>query len=89
MKGIKVQVSGRLNGAEIARSEWKRDGRVPLHTLRAKLIIRINVLIRFMVLLELKCGYSLVNKIIGKNSQSGGKKMFKTYKVQKKCNVDV
>jgi ribosomal protein S3 len=59
MKGIKVQVSGRLNGAEIARSEWKRDGRVPLHTLRAKLIIRINVLIRFMVLLELKCGYSL------------------------------
>jgi hypothetical protein len=74
MKGIKVQVSGRLNGAEIARSEWKRDGRVPLHTLRAKLIIRINVLIRFMVLLELKCGYSLVNKIIGKNSQSGGKK---------------
>jgi hypothetical protein len=57
---------------QIARSEWKRD-RVPLHTLRAKLIIRINVLIRFMVLLELKCGYSLVNKIIGKNSQSGGK----------------
>jgi small subunit ribosomal protein S3 len=52
MKGIKVQVSGRLNGAEIARSEWKRDGRVPLHTLRAKLIIRINVLIRFMVLLN-------------------------------------
>lgn len=37
MKGIKVQVSGRLNGAEIARSEWKRDGRVPLHTLKAKI----------------------------------------------------
>jgi small subunit ribosomal protein S3 len=37
MKGIKVQVSGRLNGVEIARSEWKRDGRVPLHTLRAKI----------------------------------------------------
>ena len=34
-KGIKVQVSGRLNGIEIARSEWKRDGRVPLHTLKA------------------------------------------------------
>jgi hypothetical protein len=73
MKGIKVQVSGRLNGRDCT-SEWKRDGRVPLHTLRAKLIIRINVLIRFMVLLELKCGYSLVNKIIGKKSQSGGKK---------------
>jgi len=35
MKGIKIQVSGRLNGVEMARSEWKRDGRVPLHTLRA------------------------------------------------------
>jgi len=33
--GIKVQVSGRLNGADIARSEWYREGRVPLHTLRA------------------------------------------------------
>ena len=34
-KGIKVEVSGRLGGAEIARSEWLREGRVPLHTLRA------------------------------------------------------
>jgi small subunit ribosomal protein S3 len=33
--GIKIQVSGRLNGAEIARVEWYREGRVPLHTLRA------------------------------------------------------
>ena len=33
--GIKVAVSGRLNGAEIARTEWYREGRVPLHTLRA------------------------------------------------------
>lgn len=33
--GIKIHVSGRLNGAEIARSEWYREGRVPLHTLRA------------------------------------------------------
>lgn len=37
MKGIKIQVSGRLNGIDIARSEWKREGRVPLHTLRAKI----------------------------------------------------
>jgi len=35
MKGLKVEVSGRLNGAEIARSEWVREGRVPLQTLRA------------------------------------------------------
>nr|YP_009732350.1 30S ribosomal protein S3 [Gracilaria textorii]QHS70920.1 30S ribosomal protein S3 [Gracilaria textorii] len=34
-QGIKIQVSGRLNGAEIARSEWVREGRVPLQTLRA------------------------------------------------------
>ncbi|KPK10565.1 MAG: 30S ribosomal protein S3 [Acidithiobacillales bacterium SG8_45] len=33
--GIKVMVAGRLNGAEIARTEWYREGRVPLHTLRA------------------------------------------------------
>lgn len=37
VQGIKVQVSGRLNGAEIARSEWVREGRVPLQTLRAKI----------------------------------------------------
>jgi small subunit ribosomal protein S3 len=34
-QGVKIMVAGRLNGAEIARSEWYREGRVPLHTLRA------------------------------------------------------
>lgn len=34
-EGIRVQVGGRLGGAEIARTEWYREGRVPLHTLRA------------------------------------------------------
>jgi len=34
-EGVKIKVAGRLNGAEIARSEWYREGRVPLHTLRA------------------------------------------------------
>lgn len=37
ISGIKIQVSGRLNGAEIARSEWSREGRVPLQTLRAEI----------------------------------------------------
>ena len=37
VQGIKIQVSGRLNGAEIARTEWVREGRVPLHTLRANI----------------------------------------------------
>jgi small subunit ribosomal protein S3 len=34
-KGVRIQVGGRLGGAEIARTEWYREGRVPLHTLRA------------------------------------------------------
>jgi small subunit ribosomal protein S3 len=37
VKGVKVQVAGRLNGAEIARTEWVRAGRVPLQTLRANI----------------------------------------------------
>lgn len=36
-KGIKIQVAGRLNGAEIARTEWVREGKVSLHTLQAKI----------------------------------------------------
>nr|MBN8156951.1 30S ribosomal protein S3 [Vibrio vulnificus] len=36
-KGIQVQISGRLDGKEIARAEWIREGRVPLHTIRAKI----------------------------------------------------
>ena len=36
-QGIKVMVSGRLNGADIARTEWFREGRIPLHTIRAKI----------------------------------------------------
>ena len=36
-QGIKIMSSGRLNGIEIARSEWYREGRVPLHTLKAKI----------------------------------------------------
>lgn len=35
IKGMKIQISGRLNGAEIARSEWSKEGRMPLQTLRA------------------------------------------------------
>jgi small subunit ribosomal protein S3 len=37
VRGVKIQVSGRLNGAEIARSEWIREGRVPLQTLNARI----------------------------------------------------
>jgi len=37
VRGLRIQISGRLNGAEIARTEWVRSGRVPLHTLSADL----------------------------------------------------
>ena len=37
VQGCKIQVSGRLNGAEMSRREWAREGRVPLHTLRAEI----------------------------------------------------
>lgn len=37
VKGIKVQIAGRLNGAEIARTEWVREGKMPLHTLSANI----------------------------------------------------
>lgn len=37
IKGVKIELSGRLNGIEIARSEWKRQGKIPLHTLKAKI----------------------------------------------------
>jgi small subunit ribosomal protein S3 len=40
--GVKIEVSGRLNGAEIARSEWYREGRVPLHTLKADIDYATN-----------------------------------------------
>ncbi|EPS73501.1 hypothetical protein M569_01282, partial [Genlisea aurea] len=37
IKGIKIQIAGRLNGAEIARTEWVKEGQVPLHTLKANI----------------------------------------------------
>lgn len=52
-KGIKIQISGRLNGAEIARTEWVRDGQVPLHTLKAN-IDYYNHKARLVVLIYIK-----------------------------------
>lgn len=51
VKGIKVQVAGRLNGAEIARTEWIREGQVPLHTLRANIdYVNIKALVIYMII---------------------------------------
>lgn len=50
IKGIKVQVSGRLNGAEIARTEWIREGQVPLHTLKANIdYFNFKALVYFVI----------------------------------------
>lgn len=49
VKGIKVQIAGRLNGAEIARTEWVREGQVPLHTLKANIdYFNCNALVIFI-----------------------------------------
>ena len=48
-KGIRINCAGRLGGAEIARSEWYREGRVPLHTLRA----------------DIDCGFAMANTAYG------------------------
>jgi small subunit ribosomal protein S3 len=49
--GIKVKVSGRLNGAEIARTEWYQEGRVPLHTLKANIDYGVSEAKQLMELL--------------------------------------
>lgn len=70
-KGIKISVAGRLGGAEIARTEWYREGRVPLHTLRADIDYATA---------EAKTTYGIIGvkvwifkgEIIGKSEQSSG-----------------
>jgi small subunit ribosomal protein S3 len=69
-QGIKIMSSGRLNGIEIARTEWYREGRVPLHTLRADLDYGIS---------EAKTTYGVIGikvwvfkgEVIGRSEQSG------------------
>jgi small subunit ribosomal protein S3 len=69
-QGIKIMSAGRLNGAEIARTEWYREGRVPLHTLRADIDYGFS---------EAKTSYGIIGvkvwvfkgEVIGKNDQPG------------------
>jgi small subunit ribosomal protein S3 len=70
-QGIKIMSSGRLNGIEIARTEWYREGRVPLHTLRAELDYGTS---------EAKTTYGVIGikvwvfkgEVIGRGDQSTG-----------------
>ena len=73
-KGIKTQVSGRLGGADIARSEHYSEGTVPLHTFVLILIMHMQKLIQLMVSLALKYGF-IVEKsfLLRRKSEEGGK----------------
>ena len=62
--GIRVNCSGRLGGAEIARTEWYREGRVPLHTLRADIDYEFQELILHMEFVALKFGFLKVKNLI-------------------------
>jgi len=68
-EGIKLQVSGRLNGAEIARTEKYRDGRVPLHTLRADIDFAITEAHTKMGRIGVKC-WIMRGEIYGKKDLS-------------------
>ncbi|TDJ30140.1 MAG: 30S ribosomal protein S3 [Gammaproteobacteria bacterium] len=76
-EGIKINVSGRLNGVEIARNEWYREGRVPLHTLRANLDYGFAEALTTYGILGIKVWiykgevFDLANKDSGKPGQSG------------------
>jgi small subunit ribosomal protein S3 len=69
-QGIKIMSAGRLNGIEIARTEWYREGRVPLHTLRADIDYGFS---------EAKTSYGVIGvkvwvfkgEVIGKNEHPG------------------
>lgn len=54
-EGVKVAVSGRLGGADIARTEWAREGRVPLHTLRAKIQFGFSEALTTYGIIGVKC----------------------------------
>jgi small subunit ribosomal protein S3 len=54
-EGIKIAVSGRLGGTDIARTEWSREGRVPLHTLRAKIQFGFSEALTTYGIIGVKC----------------------------------
>ena len=62
--GIRVNCSGRLGGAEIARTEWYKEGRVPLHTLRADIDYGVSEPIQLMESVVLKYGFLRVKNLI-------------------------
>lgn len=80
-KGIKIEISGRLGGAEIARTEWHREGRVPLHTLRADIDYNTSEAYTNYGVLGIKV-WIFKGEIYGNNS-SMWKKEQKNHKIKK------
>ncbi|MBA6414123.1 30S ribosomal protein S3 [Parahaliea sp. F7430] len=72
-EGIKVQVGGRLGGAEIARSEWYREGRVPLHTLRADIDYATYEAVTTYGIIGVKV-WIFKGEVIGTDTQTDGAK---------------
>ena len=72
--GIKVNVAGRLNGAEIARSEWYREGRVPLHTLRANIDFGFSEALTTYGIIGIKVWIYHEDERDSENEKSGAKK---------------
>jgi small subunit ribosomal protein S3 len=66
--GVKVCISGRLGGAEIARSEWYREGRVPLHTLRADIDYGLSEAFTTYGIIGIKV-WIFKGEVIGKEKQ--------------------
>ena len=67
-QGIKVMSAGRLNGAEIARSEWYREGRVPLHTLRADIDYAVSEALTTYGIIGIKV-WVYKGEMLGRNEQ--------------------
>lgn len=72
-EGIKVQIGGRLGGAEIARTEWYREGRVPLHTLRADIDYATYEAVTTFGILGVKV-WIFKGEVIGTEGQADGAK---------------
>jgi small subunit ribosomal protein S3 len=72
-EGIKVQIGGRLGGAEIARTEWYREGRVPLHTLRADIDYATYEAVTTFGILGVKV-WIFKGEVIGTDGQVDGAK---------------
>ena len=74
--GLKIMVSGRLNGADMARTEWVRDGRVPLHTLKADIDYATTEAMTTYGIIGIKVWLYKGSQVSGGNAGHGRRKKF-------------